>query len=353
MPNTSAETKPATTIDTTAETKPTMITDATDETKPTMIIEDQPLSGQNKIVPKQKRKTQVRDVNKPKKAPCAFILWGRDNRVNVAKDLGNLTVPEMGRELGRHWLALDKATKLLYEQKAAAAIEQYKLALAPYTPPPGPQATGAAPGAFLGTAPAGKMSKKERRESRDPAAPKRALSSFMLWCQDERETVKADLIKAGDESPFIGTLGKELGLRWKNSVSSETKQKYEEKAAEAKASYAAQLASYTPSKEFLQKKEAAVALKKSLEQAEKKQKDPLAPKGPRSAYYLWSVANKDKVKEELGGNVVGPDLLRELSKRWGELDTEAKAAFEEQSRLEKQKYLAAMVENKLKNKSAP
>jgi hypothetical protein len=72
--------------------------------------------------------------------------------------------------------------------------------------------------------------------------------------QDERETVKADLIKAGEESPSIGTPGKELGLRWKNSVSAETKQKYEEKEAEAKASYVAQLASYTPSMEFLQKK---------------------------------------------------------------------------------------------------
>jgi len=71
--------------------------------------------------------------------------------------------------------------------------------------------------------------------------------------QDERETVQADLIKAGEESPSIGTPGKELGLRWKN----------------------------TPSMEFLQKKDAAAAaLKKSQKQAEKKQKDPLTPSGP-------------------------------------------------------------------------
>jgi hypothetical protein len=108
----------------------------------------------------------------------------------------------------------------------------------------------------------------------------------------------------------MGAIGKELGLRWNTRVSPQTKQKYEEMAARAKASYQSQLAAYTPSQEFLEMRQAAkaaaaaktaaataAALKKSLQQADKKmKKDPLAPKRPQSAYFLWSAANRDKVK---------------------------------------------------------
>ncbi len=83
-----------------------------------------------------------------------------------------------------------------------------------------------------------------------------------------------------------------------------------------------------------------------------KKKDPLAPKRPQSAYFLWSAANRDKVKEELGGSPSGPEILRVLSKRWGELEAEAKAVYEEQSRVEKQKYVEAMAEYKLTSNSA-
>ncbi len=59
-----------------------------------------------------------------------------------------------------------------------------------------------------------------------------------------------------------------------------------------------------------------------------------------------------QVKEELGGSPSGPELLRVLSKRWGELDAEGKAVYEEQSRVEKQKYIEAMAEYKLTSNSA-
>jgi hypothetical protein len=126
--------------------------------------------------------------------------------------------------------------------------------------------------------------------------------------------VKADLMKAGDRTtpPSMGAIGKELGLRWNTRVSPETKQKYEEMAARAKAAYQSQLAAYTPSQEFLEKRQAAkaaaaaktaVALKKSLEQADKKmKKDPLTPKRPQSAYFLWSAANRDKVNASFANN---------------------------------------------------
>jgi hypothetical protein len=87
----------------------------------------------------------------------------------------------MGRELGRRWGALDPAAKRPYEERAAAAKEKYQLALTAYTPAVSVQ--------LPPPAVSGKLTKKERRESRDPSKPKRALSSFMLWCQAELEII--------------------------------------------------------------------------------------------------------------------------------------------------------------------
>jgi hypothetical protein len=70
----------------------------------------------------------------------------------IRAELGNLTVPELGKELGRRWGLLDAAAKLPFEQAAVAAKEKYQLAMSAYTPPTQPAAAATAAGK--------KMSKK-------------------------------------------------------------------------------------------------------------------------------------------------------------------------------------------------
>ena len=88
------------------------------------------------------------------------------------------------------------------------------------------------------TPPVGEAGGRHKRKKKDPNAPKRPLSAFFLFCQDERPAVKAVY-----PNYSVGEAAKELGERW-NKVSTEAKQKYEAKAAQDKQRYDMVLAEY-------------------------------------------------------------------------------------------------------------
>ena len=75
--------------------------------------------------------------------------------------------------------------------------------------------------------------KKARKPKRvkDPNAPKRALSGFFWFSQDERHKVKAANPDFG-----VGDVAKELGRRWAE-VSEDVKAKYEALAANDRVRY--------------------------------------------------------------------------------------------------------------------
>ena len=101
-------------------------------------------------------------------------------------------------------------------------------------------------------APAKKRAKKSKspakgkkgkgKAKKDPNAPKRPLSSYMIFAGENRA-------KFVEENPgaSIGDVGKALGAKWKE-MSAEDKARYEEKAREAKAEYEKAMAAYKASK---------------------------------------------------------------------------------------------------------
>ena len=82
---------------------------------------------------------------------------------------------------------------------------------------------------------AGKPAKKEKK---DPDAPKRGLSAFMFFSQDNREKIKAE-----NEGCSFGEVGKYLGEAW-GKADKATKAKYEKKAEADKARYEKDMAKY-------------------------------------------------------------------------------------------------------------
>ncbi|KAF2644989.1 HMGB family protein [Massarina eburnea CBS 473.64] len=78
----------------------------------------------------------------------------------------------------------------------------------------------------------GKASKADTgKKKKDPNAPKRGLSAYMFFANDQRDKVR-------EENPGIkfGEVGKMLGERWK-SLSEKQRQPYEAKAAADKKRY--------------------------------------------------------------------------------------------------------------------
>merc|ERR1712169_23466 len=78
----------------------------------------------------------------------------------------------------------------------------------------------------------------KRRTKKDPNAPKRGLSAYMFFANEQRENVR-------EENPGIsfGQVGKVLGDRWK-ALSEKQREPYEKKAATDKKRYEDEKAKY-------------------------------------------------------------------------------------------------------------
>lgn len=76
------------------------------------------------------------------------------------------------------------------------------------------------------------------KKKKDPNAPKRGLSAYMFFANEQRENVRA-------ENPGIafGQVGKVLGERWK-ALSQKQRDPYEAKAAADKKRYEDEKAAY-------------------------------------------------------------------------------------------------------------
>ncbi|GIK01590.1 non-histone chromosomal protein 6 [Aspergillus viridinutans] len=85
--------------------------------------------------------------------------------------------------------------------------------------------------------------KRVERKKKDPNAPKRGLSAYMFFANDNRDKVR-------EENPGIsfGQVGKMLGERWK-ALSDTDRRPYEEKAAADKKRYEDEKASYNAAQE--------------------------------------------------------------------------------------------------------
>ncbi|GIX74301.1 high mobility group protein DSP1 [Caerostris extrusa] len=84
----------------------------------------------------------------------------------------------------------------------------------------------------------GEKVSKKRKRTKDPNAPKRSLSAFFWFSNDERPKVKESI-----PDGTVGDVAKELGRRW-NQVSADTKAKYEGLAAKDKARYLKEVKAY-------------------------------------------------------------------------------------------------------------
>ncbi|KAJ3495548.1 hypothetical protein NLG97_g3312 [Lecanicillium saksenae] len=82
---------------------------------------------------------------------------------------------------------------------------------------------------------------EKKRAKKDPNAPKRGLSAYMFFANEQRENVR-------EENPGVsfGQVGKILGERWK-ALSDKQRAPYEAKAAADKKRYEDEKAAYNSS----------------------------------------------------------------------------------------------------------
>lgn len=137
----------------------------------------------------------------------------------------NVVFAEFSKKCAERWKTMSDKEKKRFQDMAERDKKRYEAEMANYKPLKGEKGKG-----------------KKRKRTKDPNAPKRALSAFFWFCQDERGKVKAL-----NPELTVGEIAKELGKRW-NEVSEDTKSKYEAMAAKDKARYEKEIKAYKTKK---------------------------------------------------------------------------------------------------------
>lgn len=165
-----------------------------------------------------KKAKAKKDPNAPKKPLSAYFMFSKENRERLKEANPDAGVSDIAKLLGAEWKNVTAEEKAKYEKMAAKDKARYKEEMENYTPPPGMEDDKKG----------GKKSSPKGKKKKDPNAPKRAMSSFMIFSQEMRPKIKAE-----NPDMSFGELGKKLGEIFRE-MKPEEKEKYEKLAAEAK-----------------------------------------------------------------------------------------------------------------------
>ncbi|GAB9462794.1 hypothetical protein Gpo141_00000277 [Globisporangium polare] len=164
---------------------------------------------------------------------------------------------------------------------------------------------------------------RKQRKKKDKNAPKRALSAFMFFSNDIRDTVKREM----PELEFL-QISSEIGRRWK-VITDEERRPYDELAAADKKRYAEEKEDYVPDPSF------------ETTKSTRKKKDPNAPKRALSAYFFFCNEIREGVRAENPGKKI-TEIATLLAEKWRALPEKKRVKYQKMHEEAKVKYQSAM-----------
>ncbi|XP_039124132.1 high mobility group B protein 13 [Dioscorea cayenensis subsp. rotundata] len=194
-----------------------------------------------------------------------------------------------------------------------------------------------------------KDKKKKKKKNKDLVEKKKPCAAYISWCRDQWNEVKKERPEADFKE--VSNL---LGARWK-SLSAEEKKPYEEKYQKEKEEYlkiVGQEKRENEAMKLLEEEQVQKTAMELLEQylqfkqdAEKevkksrKEKDPLKPKQPMSAFFLYSNDRRASLIEEKK-NVL--EIAKIAGEEWKNMTEDEKAPYEEKAKQQKEEYARQM-----------
>ncbi|GKY96421.1 hypothetical protein MPSEU_000601600 [Mayamaea pseudoterrestris] len=168
---------------------------------------------------------------------------------------------------------------------------------------------------------------KKTKKKKDPNAPKRPMSAYMFFTNENRGRIK-------EENPDaeFGQLGKLAGAEWK-SLSSEDKEKYDVMATADKERYKEAMKDYTQPDDS----DSSPAKGKKG----KRKKDPNAPKKATTSFLAFSNEIRPKVKADYPDASFG-ELGKKIGEMFRNLTSEEKEKYEQIAQKDKQRYKRQM-----------
>ena len=153
-----------------------------------------------------------------------------------------------------------------------------------------------------------KESSTKNKKEKDPAAPKRPKTSYIIFCGAKRDEIK----KKNPDMKGKEILSK-LGEMWK-ALNDKQKKKYVDEANKDKERYEGEMNEYVPSEGF-----------------EKKDKKKSKAKRAPSGYIIFCGDKREEVKTE-NPEMKATEITKELGRQWRELSQEEKDEYNQRSK---------------------
>mmetsp|Transcript_44976 Transcript_44976/g.141584 ORF Transcript_44976/g.141584 Transcript_44976/m.141584 type:complete len:278 (-) Transcript_44976:164-997(-) len=210
---------------------------------------------------------KYKDIQAPKRALSAYMLYANEVRADIVKKNPEMKMTEISKVIGDKWKVLSADGKKKFENEAAKLKSEYEKEKAEYE--------AKVPEEVRKERTEKAKKKKEGKPAKDPNAPKRPLSAFMIYSNQVRDKIKS----ANPELTFA-EMGKKIAADW-NGMSAQQKEVYEKEAAKLKEKYAEERAKYDADKPEAPVKEKT--LKKSKTSSSKSAKPEKPEKASKKA----------------------------------------------------------------------
>jgi hypothetical protein len=290
-----------------------------------------------------------KDKNAPKGAKSGYILFCGDERASVVEDNPEMKAPDVLKELGARWKAMkasepksvkkyEKAAKK-DKKRATQELEEYKETEEYATHQEAVEAWKQSGSPQLG------RKGKSKKVKKDKNAPKGACSAYILFCGDERTSVKEAYPEMANKDVL-----RELGKRWKAMKASTGKKDKKrvrafEKAAKADKVRATQeLEEYKETQDYADYQVVVAEWEANggtpkRKTSTKAKKDPNAPTKARSAYIFFCKDMREGVKDD-NPEFDSKEVTRELSRMWKEdyAEEEERAVWNRAAKVDKKRY---------------
>ncbi|KAJ0989316.1 hypothetical protein J5N97_007672 [Dioscorea zingiberensis] len=194
-----------------------------------------------------------------------------------------------------------------------------------------------------------KKKKKNKNKNKDSLEKKKPCPAYISWCKDQWNEIKKE--KPDADFREVSNM---LGARWK-SLSAEEKEPYEDKYQKEKEEYLRVVGQEKRENEAMKLLEDEQIQKTAMELLEqylqfkqeadkenkktRKQKDPLKPKQPMSAFFLYSSDRRASLTEEKKNML---EIAKITGEEWRNLTEDEKAPYEEKAKEQKEEYMQQM-----------
>jgi hypothetical protein len=158
---------------------------------------------------------------------------------------------------------------------------------------------------------------KKAKKLKDPNAPKKASTAFMLWSLASRPRIREQFPELG-----FADIGKKLGEEWA-LLDEKSKDHWQRQAEKDRERYEREQSAYLKSS--------------ALSGKRRRRKDPNAPKQPLTAYVIFSNEVRDQVINENPDANFG-EIGKIIGAKWRALVPDDRKPYEEKANIERERY---------------